>query len=119
MPGPATKLVAAQVHLEGDKLHIDQEGRSRKFANKVQQKTFAASSANGRPIMYVTERAVFKLVEGRGLELVEIAPGVKQELHSCLLVGTVSGEVPLLRLALWSLRQPSMLSAMPSLKHVQ
>lgn len=67
------------MHLEGDKLHIDQEGRSRKFARKVQQKTFAASSANGRPIMYVTERAVFKLVEGRGLELVEIAPGVEQE----------------------------------------
>lgn len=67
----------AQVHLEGSKLHIDQEGRSRKFRKKVQQKTFAASSANGRPIMYVTERAVFKLVEGKGLELVEVAPGAK------------------------------------------
>ena len=67
----------AQVHLEGSKLHIDQEGRSRKFRSKVQQKTFAASSANGRSIMYVTERAVFKLVEGKGLELVEVAPGAK------------------------------------------
>lgn len=65
-----------KVHLEGGKLQIDQEGRSRKFTKKVQQKTFAASSANGRPIMYVTERAVFKLVEGKGLELVEVAPGV-------------------------------------------
>ena len=82
--------MAAQVHLEGDKLHIDQEGRLRKFAEKVQQKTFAASSANGRPIMYVTERAVFKLVEGRGLELVEVAPGVTQEPNSYLLVGTVT-----------------------------
>ena len=27
--------------------------------------------------MYVTERAVFKLVEGKGLELVEVAPGTK------------------------------------------
>ena len=26
--------------------------------------------------MYVTERAVFKLVEGKGLELVEVAPGI-------------------------------------------
>lgn len=66
-----------QVHLQGDKLHIDQEGRSRKFRSKVQQKTFAASSANGRSIMYVTERAVFKLIEGKGLELVEVAPGMK------------------------------------------
>lgn len=65
-----------KVHLEGDKLQIVQEGRSRKFTKKVQQKTFAASSANGRAIMYVTERAVFKLVEGKGLELVEVAPGV-------------------------------------------
>lgn len=88
--GQAAKLVAAQVHLEGDKLRIDQEGRSRKFAKKVQQKTFAASSANGRPIMYVTERAVFKLMEGRGLELVEIAPGVTQEPNSYLLVGIVT-----------------------------
>ena len=65
-----------QVHLEGGKLQIDQEGRSRKFTDKVQQKTFAASSANGRAIMYVTERAVFKLIEGKGLELVEVAPGM-------------------------------------------
>ncbi|KAL3142433.1 hypothetical protein ABBQ38_002764 [Trebouxia sp. C0009 RCD-2024] len=70
-----------KVHLEGSKLHIDQEGRSRKFRKKVQQKTFAASSANGRPIMYVTERAVFKLVEGKGLELVEVAPGVDVQKH--------------------------------------
>ena len=65
-----------QVHLEAGKLQIDQEGRSRKFTKKVQQKTFAGSSANGRAIMYVTERAVFRLVEGKGLELVEIAPGI-------------------------------------------
>lgn len=71
-------MLLGQVHLEDDKLHIDQEGRSRKFTNKVQQKTFAASSANGRPIMYVTERAVFKLIEGKGLELVEVAPGMQQ-----------------------------------------
>ena len=64
------------MHLEAGKLQIDQEGRSRKFAKKVQQKTFAGSSANGRAIMYVTERAVFKLVEGKGLELVEVAPGM-------------------------------------------
>lgn len=82
----AAKLLLAQVHLEGDNLHIDQEGRARKFTNKVQQKTFAASSANGRPVMYVTERAVFKLVEGKGLELVEIAPGVMQEPKTHLLV---------------------------------
>jgi len=83
LEGPKSALRATchlacclQVHLEGGKLQIDQEGRSHKFTKKVQQKTFAASSANGRAIMYVTERAVFKLVEGKGLELVEVAPGI-------------------------------------------
>ena len=65
-----------QVHLSNGRLKIDQEGRSRKFAKKVQQKTFAASSANGREIVYVTERAVFRLREGKGLELTEVAPGI-------------------------------------------
>ena len=73
-------MIWLQVHLAGSKLQIDQEGRSRKFTKKVQQKTFAGSSANGRAIMYVTERAVFKLVEGKGLELVEIAPGTRLHL---------------------------------------
>ena len=70
-----------QVHLEDGKLSIDQEGRSRKFTKKVQQKTFAASSANGREIMYVTERAVFKLREGQGLELTELAPGMASHMN--------------------------------------
>ncbi len=80
-----------QVHLEGGKLQIDHEGRSRKFTKKVQQKTFAASSANGRPIMYVTERAVFKLVEGKGLELVEVAPGTHaQPFHFVAYFGQIA-----------------------------
>ena len=74
-----------KVHLEDGKLSIDKEGRSRKFTQKVQQKTFAASSANGREIMYVTERAVFKLREGKGLELVEVAPGAHLSVQSWLI----------------------------------
>ena len=43
----------------------------------MQQITFSAKQAlkNHQEILYVTERAVFKLVEG-GIELIEIAPGV-------------------------------------------
>ena len=40
--------------------------------------------------MYVTERAVFKLVEGQGLELVEVAPGVMQELKRYCLVSAAT-----------------------------
>lgn len=65
--------------VEDGKLKIYKEGRSRKFKRQVAEKTFAASSAKGRPILYVTERAVFRLREGEGIELTEIAPGVDLE----------------------------------------
>ncbi len=65
--------------MEAGKLKILKEGRSRKFKERVAEKTFAASSAGGRPILYITERAVFVLREGQGVELTEIAPGVDLE----------------------------------------
>jgi propionate CoA-transferase len=67
------------VKLAGNKLVIVHEGRHKKFRKKVFEKTFAASSAGRRPIKYITERAVFVLQEGRGVELSEIAPGVDLE----------------------------------------
>ena len=71
--------VTLQVKVDGGKLRILQEGRSSKFKAKVAGKTFAGSSANGREILYVTERAVFRLREGEGLELTEVAPGIDIE----------------------------------------
>ena len=68
-----------QVRVDGGKLKIIQEGRSSKFKARVAGKTFAGSSANGREILYVTERAVFRLREGEGLELIEMAPGIDLE----------------------------------------
>ena len=62
--------------MDGGKLRILHEGRSSKFKARVTGKTFAGSSANGREVLYVTERAVFKLREGEGLELTEVAPGI-------------------------------------------
>ena len=62
------------------KLVILQEGRERKFLNKVQQVTFSGDYANeqGQKIMFITERAVFQLTAD-GLVLTEIAPGVDLE----------------------------------------
>ena len=59
------------------KLNIIQEGKSVKFLADVEQITFSGEYANkvGQPVMYITERAVFRL-EKDGMHLIEIAPGV-------------------------------------------
>ncbi len=58
------------------KLNILTEGRDRKFVTDVQQITFSGGRAARlkTPILYVTERCVFRLGE-EGPELIEIAPG--------------------------------------------
>lgn len=69
-----------QEEIKDGKLHIINEGKTQKFVSKVQQITFSAKNAikNHQDILYVTERAVFKLTK-EGLELIEIAPGVDLE----------------------------------------
>ncbi len=59
------------------KLSILQEGKQSKFIQQVEQITFSAKQAlkTKTPVMYITERAVFQLTD-KGLELIEIAPGV-------------------------------------------
>jgi propionate CoA-transferase len=71
-----------EVAVDGGKLAILREGRSRKFIGRVEQVTFSASQAraNGQEVYYVTERCVLKLAAG-GLELVEVAPGVDIDRH--------------------------------------
>jgi propionate CoA-transferase len=66
--------------IENGKLHIRREGRSRKFVDEVEQRTFsgAYAVANGQSVLYITERCTFKLTKD-GLELIEIAPGVNLE----------------------------------------
>lgn len=62
---------------ENGKLTIVKEGKIKKFKASVEQITFSAAFAyeTGQKILYVTERAVFELIEGV-LTLIEIAPGV-------------------------------------------
>lgn len=62
------------------KLIIKNEGKTKKFVDKVEQITFSAKQAiiNNQDILYITERAVFKLTPN-GIMLCEIAPGIDLE----------------------------------------
>lgn len=61
------------------KIKILREGLNKKFKKRVEQITFAGENAliNNQDIIYITERAVFKL--NCGVELIEIAPGIDLE----------------------------------------
>lgn len=66
--------------IENNKLKIVFEGEKKKFVSNVEQITFSSEFAikNNQEVLYVTERAVFKLTKD-GLMLTEIAPGISLE----------------------------------------
>jgi propionate CoA-transferase len=66
-----------KISVKDGKLVIDKEGKFKKFVKKLPQSSFSAQNLvkSGKPVIYITERAVFNVVEG-GMELIEIAPGV-------------------------------------------
>ncbi len=69
-----------QISVAEGRLSIVAEGGCVKFVDQVQHRTFSGSLAAkaGRPVLFVTERCVFRLVTG-GLELIEVAPGIDLE----------------------------------------
>jgi len=68
------------VAIENGGLRILKEGKSAKFVREVEHRTFSGpySIHRGQPVLYVTERCVFKLTPD-GLELTEVAPGIDIE----------------------------------------
>lgn len=66
--------------INDQRIKIEQEGRFKKFIDKVPEITFNGKDAiqRGQEVYYVTERAVFKLTVN-GLALIEVAPGVDLE----------------------------------------
>jgi propionate CoA-transferase len=84
---------------EGGRLRILQEGRARKIVSRVQHLSFNGpyvAGLPGREILYVTERAVFALREGR-LTVVEIAPGIDLQNDVLAHCGTAVAVAPDLR----------------------
>jgi propionate CoA-transferase len=66
------------VGIENGRLLVRREGTVRKFVDRVGQISFSGKRARevGQSVLFVTERAVFRLGE-TGLELIEIAPGMR------------------------------------------
>jgi propionate CoA-transferase len=67
-------------HGEGGRLVIEHEGAAPRGVERVQGVCFNGPKMKreGKEVLYVTERAVFRLTES-GLEMVEIAPGIDLE----------------------------------------
>lgn len=65
------------IQIADGKLNILEDGKARKFITEVEHRTFSGPQAikRGQLVLYITERCVFQLTT-RGLELIEIAPGV-------------------------------------------
>jgi propionate CoA-transferase len=66
-----------QLEIGAGALRIHQEAATHKFVKAVEHRTFSGGVAVARrqPVLYVTERCVFRLCD-EGLELIEIAPGI-------------------------------------------
>lgn len=69
-----------RVAIENKLLRVVKDGDVVKFVGEVEHRTFSGrySVQRGQPVLYVTERCVFRLTLD-GLELVEVAPGIDIE----------------------------------------
>jgi len=69
-----------KIAVENGTVVIKQEGKGKKYVKQVEQVTFsgAYATANKQAVIFVTERAVFELLDGQ-VTLTEIAPGINLE----------------------------------------
>lgn len=66
-----------KTHVADGRLTILREGETRKFVQNLEQLSFSAARSRdiGQEVLYVTERAVFRLSDS-GPTLIEVAPGI-------------------------------------------
>jgi propionate CoA-transferase len=69
-----------QVEVADGKLRIESEGTLAKFVDEVDEVSFSGAMAmrRGQQVRYITERAVFELIDGK-VTLIEIAEGLDPE----------------------------------------
>ena len=72
--------VGSKEKFENGQIVIEDHGKGKKIVDHVEQITFSGEYASkaGIPVLYITERAVFDVVDGK-LRLIEIAPGLDLE----------------------------------------
>ena len=77
-----------QTEVVDGELSVVAEGRATKFVDEVEHITFSGRQAHlqGQTVLYVTERAVFRLTED-GPELIEVAPGIDLQTQVLDLMG--------------------------------
>ncbi|MDE1853792.1 MAG: malonate decarboxylase subunit alpha [Thaumarchaeota archaeon] len=75
--GGAFTAGESKLSIQGGKLRITKDGDVTKFVKRVYRSFFSGRQALrfGKEVLYVTERAVFRLTP-RGLLLTEVAPGI-------------------------------------------
>ena len=75
-----TFVVPSRSQVRDGRLVVGTDAVAPKFLTDVEQRTFSGEYAagTGQPVLYVTERCVFRLTAG-GLELIEIAPWLDLE----------------------------------------
>ena len=72
-------MAKSKLKVENEELTILEEGTAKKFVKQVEQITFSGKYARpDQTVLYVTERCVFQLIDGR-MVLTEIAPGIDLE----------------------------------------
>lgn len=71
-----TLMGKAKLKVGDGKLEVVEEGTIQKFVEKVGQITFSGQYApDDQEVFYITERAVFKLIDHK-MTLIEVAPGI-------------------------------------------
>ena len=75
-----TFAVGSKEKFENGQIIIENHGKGKKIIEQVEQITFSGEYASKAdiPVLYITERAVFDVVDGK-LRLIEIAPGLDLE----------------------------------------
>jgi acyl CoA:acetate/3-ketoacid CoA transferase len=67
-----------KTRIDGERITIESKGRMKKFVRRLDHVSYDPAFARNREVLYVTERAVFRLEDGQVM-LTEVAPGIDIE----------------------------------------